>query len=173
MNATDELRAYAGGCDVFRQASLNTIADHIDEEHERELREQYNDGYDEGFASADDWDVDHADELAEHGWVRLPRDEDGVPIRVGDRLDGYNDTTVVKGLTLSANGWDMVCNNGLWHDPEAFTHHKDTVEDVLREFADRVCSSDHIVKDGKYLGIEDTGLLAEYAEKLLLARDAE
>lgn len=50
-------------------------------------------------------------------------------------------------------------------------HRAQTIEDVLREFADRVCSSDHIVKDGKYRGIEDDDLLAEYAAKLRLAGD--
>ena len=42
---------------------------------------------------------------------------------------------------------------------------------MLREFADRVCSSDHLVKDGTFIGLEDTDLLAEYAKRLRLAKE--
>lgn len=48
----------------------------------------YNDGFDDGFASADDWLGQHEDAMAEHGWVKLPVDADGVPIRVGDLMEG-------------------------------------------------------------------------------------
>ena len=66
--------------------------------------------------------------------VELPKDKDGEYIRVGDTLDGYGKTTVVRRLTLRDDGWSMTCENGLWFGFDAFTHHKPTVEDVLREF---------------------------------------
>ena len=66
----------------------------------------------------------------------LPEDADGVPIRVGDTLDGCGETTVVRRLTLDDDGWFMTCENGLWFGFDAFTHHKPTVEDVLRGFAE-------------------------------------
>jgi hypothetical protein len=53
---------------------ITAIADRIDEEHEAKVSywqgASYKDGYDEGFASADDWLGQHEDAMAEHGWVR-------------------------------------------------------------------------------------------------------
>ena len=51
MSITDELRKYADKVDAVYgkfsiSAMMRDIADRIDEAHERELREQYNDGFD-------------------------------------------------------------------------------------------------------------------------------
>lgn len=111
-------------------------------------------------------------ELAERGLVRLPVDADGVTIRVGDTLDGYGETTVVKRLRLGDDGLAMTCENGLWFDFAAFTHHhKPTVEDVLREFTDEVwnrCCEGATASDS---GIDE--LVAECAAKLRLADDGK
>ena len=166
MSITDELRKWARNrafvlSDPLFADRVDTYADNIDTAHERELREQYtkghDDGFDEGFASADDWYVDHADALREHGWVRLPVDADGKTIRVGDELDGYGETTMVQDLTLVDDGWYMTCDNGIWHDPEAFTHHHEpTVEDALRELVAHVT-----------LGVEwEEELFTEYADRI-------
>lgn len=130
MSITDELREWAEGDTLRAGMSLRTahdqalaIADRLDAEHEREVTMACGEA------------VAKLGNNVAREYVKLPKDADGVPIRVGDVMDGYNDTTVAKGLTLSANGWDMVCNNGLWHDPEAFTHHHepDTWERIIED----------------------------------------
>ena len=106
--------------------------------------------------------------LAEDGWVRLPVDADGKVIRVGDTLDGYGQTTVVKGLTLGDDGWSMTCENGLWFNFAAFTHHHEpTVEEVMQEMLE------------KAVGYSDAhttvalNAIAEYSAKFRLANDGE
>lgn len=54
---------------------------------ERERTAAYNAGYDEGFASADDFAAQHEDAMAEHGWVRLPVSEDGDVLHIGELVD--------------------------------------------------------------------------------------
>ena len=178
MAITDELRLFAA--DPYtgwvptdkQQADLRAIADRIDERHERALRESY----DCGYASADDWLAQHEDAMADHGWVRLPLDADGEPIRVGDELDGlhYEDGTVTGiqyGLAANGtiselvavrpHGWDTAT----WHDPEEYRHyHAPTVEDVLREFADAMSNTNP-------LGVP--ARIAEYAAKLRLAEEVD
>ena len=78
---TDELRhniegaEQLYGCECKR---LTEIADRIDAEHEAKVSywqgASYKDGYDEGFASADDWLAQHEDAMAEHGWVRKDKE---------------------------------------------------------------------------------------------------
>ena len=163
---TDELRLFAA--DPYtgwvptdkQQADLRAIADRIDAEHERALRESY----DNGYASADDWIAQHEDAMAEHGWIRLPLDADGVPIRVGDRLDGYGKTIEVVELRHGRSGWVLISRDGnAYADTFAFTHHHaPTVEDVLREFADEV---------QRCCDTQDT--IAEYAKRLRLAEEVD
>lgn len=68
--------------------------------------------------------------------VELPKDADGVPIRVGDVVEWCDsgDTLTVEGI-----GKDIVFyidNGGAeWTAARNKRHHKPTVEDVLREFA--------------------------------------
>lgn len=76
MSITDELRKWAKGSTLssWTAEHLTAIADRIDAEHEKALEQERNkgftDGYDMGFASADDWLAQHEDAMAEHGWVR-------------------------------------------------------------------------------------------------------
>ena len=106
-------------------------------------------------------------DLIDHEMVELPKDKDGRPIHVGDKLDGYNETTVVKRLTLDDDGWFMTCENGFWFDFTAFTHHKPTVEKVMQEMLE------------KAVGYSDAhttvalNAIAEYSAKLRLAGDGE
>lgn len=117
-----------------------SIADEM-REYAKDWRENQSlmDGLDAGDVDGilDDFEriADRIDKgMGELGWVRLPVDADGKVIRIGDKLDGYGETTVVKRLTLGDDGWSMTCENGLWFDFAAFTHHHEpTVEDVLRE----------------------------------------
>ena len=122
-------------------------------------------------------------------YLAYPLDADGEPIHVGDVLDpppGCDDYAPLQVMRLTYDGYEdewffdgdvggfcgMV---GKHMDTAGWTchSHKPAVEDVLREFADRVCSGDHLVVKGAYRALEDSGLLAEYAAKLRLAGDTE
>ena len=122
----------------------------------------YTEGYDAGFASADDLAAQHEDAMAEHGWVRLPVDADGVPIHVGDLMEVSNGRRdEVRFLTLNEDGWAF--NEKGWV-PNWSHHHAPTVEDVLREFA-LAC------EDAGNAGPEVERIAAEFAAKLRLAGD--
>ena len=175
MSITDELREFIDGLMTMpiTRSKLIAIADRIDAEHEAKVSywqgASYKDGYDEGFASADDWLGQHEDAMAEHGWVKLPVDADGECIHAGDVLDGYGKTIEVVELRHGRSGWLLISSDGNGYDDTfAFTHHhKPTVEDVLTEFANRVCNSGH------QWGLDADDTIAEYAAKLRLAGDAE
>lgn len=123
---TDELREYAeeNECESYRKL-LTAIADRIDAEHAEAV----------------------ADALQLRGepdrWVKLPVDADGVPIHVGDELDGlhYEDGTVT-GIQFGADGRAMVAirpngwDTSTWHDPEEYRHRKpDSWERIIEDAA--------------------------------------
>ena len=121
----------------------------IDEEHEREVREEhtkgYNEGFDEGFASADDWDVDHAEELAEHGWMELPRDVDGKVIHIGDVIahvpDSINELTLetVTRIVFVKDGYRIETEEHSYPVPKFLRHvERPTVEGTLRDLVREV-----------------------------------
>lgn len=128
---------------------VKQLADAIEREAMEERTAAYNEGYDAGFASADDWAAQHEDAMAEHGWVRLPLDADGVTIHVGDvvRMEllsgGESKPLVVDRMELSrGRDGDLWCvaldtDKGCWNQPSLLHHHHPpTVEDVLREMLD-------------------------------------
>lgn len=191
MAITDELREYIdshlyvgarclGG---WKEVAL-LIADRIDAEHERQTREEYqrgvNDGYDMGFASADDWLAQHEDAMAEHGWIRLPLDADGEVVRIGDVMVmashpfGCEDKPlVVDRMELSRGMHGEVWCLALDTDRSCWTqaavlrhHHAPTVEDVLREFA-LAC------EDAGNAGPEVERIAAEFAARLRLAEEVD
>lgn len=148
---------------------LNEIADAIEREAKANRVDAYTKGYDEGFASADDWAAQHEDAMAEHGWVRLPLDADGVPIHVGDVMENIVCPPVhreVTGVGVECfYGWDE--GNGRYSQFGANCyrhHHAPTVEDVLREFWSDV---DLAVADCG----DPSSIIAEYAAKLTLRGD--
>jgi hypothetical protein len=185
MSITDELREYAqswretpnlmdeldaGDIDGIL-GDIEHIADRIDAEHEAKVAywqgASYKDGYDEGFASADYWLAQHEDAMAEHGWVRLPVDADGVPIRVGDVMDGTCPSGKHVNGTVSAigDGVFWLSNVQFSLKPDYMHHyHEPTVEDVLREFGDWYAHTKG--------GCDEDGIIAEYAAKLQLKEDA-
>ena len=165
-----------------KKLQAERIADRIDAEHEAKVSywqgASYKDGYDEGFASADDWLAQNEDAMAEHGWVRLPVDADGVPIRVGDVMDeqllfgGYAAPAPVDTMELSRGaggyGWmvRLDSESGAFINPKLLRHHHaPTVEDVLREFALKVAGEECMTMR--------TGVVEEYAAKLRLVDDEE
>ncbi len=145
MRITDELRKYTEeqikwlDMTKVHYHKLFSIADRIDAEHESKVsywqKASYKDGYDEGFASADDYFTDKRKTLEEHGWIRLPLDADGKPIHAGDMLDGYGKTIEVVEIRHGRSGWVLISRDGNGYaDTFAFTHHHvPTVEDVLEE----------------------------------------
>lgn len=159
MSITDELREYVGNFYLFRykdvRERLNEIADRIDIAHKHAI------GY------VDDRDPET---MAENGWVRLPKDADGVPWRIGDVI-AWPDGSGLKSVIGIGKDWlfyiDSECEYKADWTVANDKHHATTVEDVLREFADRVCYSGH------QWGLDADATIAEYAAKLRLAGEDE
>lgn len=107
-------------------------------------------------------------------YVELPKDADGVPIRVGDVME-FSAFEIEKPATRMVDGigqgvFFAWCGERGYQQHEAKRyrhHHEPTVEDVLREMCleiDRRCERGSIDYDE---------LFAEYAAKLRLAREGE
>ena len=173
MAITDELREWFKDRIFMANGwqEIHDIADRIDREHERAMREEYqrgaNDGYDMGFASADDWLAQHEDAMAEHGWIKLPVDVDGVPIHVGDEVAFIGrmtvDATDGHNVFFFADNWadGVYCVRA----DELRHYHAPTVEDVLldllEEHSDPTCDA------------TPSELAEKYAAKLRLAEGVE
>jgi len=176
MNITDELRKWMDRTTtrfdgrrylLGTDEELTAIADRIDAEHQKAIRELNN--------------------LAEASML-LPVDADGEVIHVGDAMERGNAHGRVIALMLS--NYPKKWGGGLhWsiqlegeQAPTALDltfhhHHTPTVEDVLREFAEKMNEN-----MGMYVGEAidadewrnaDSATVAEYAAKLRLAGDAE
>ena len=172
---TDELREWKGSINTRLQpetvlalrSELNCIADRIDAAHERALRESY----DCGYASADDWLAQHEDAMADHGWVRLPLDADGEPIRVGDVMEGekvgggFGESFEVVGYIMSNGELEPMDEHKCPRKRKYLhRHHTPTVEDVLREFAASVRD-----QNADFVAL----LVDEYAKRLRLAEGVD
>lgn len=164
---TDELREYANKA-IHREDymagmtfDLNRIADRIDEEHER----QQEDLIDETLGGL----IKMTDEnMAKNGWIRLPKDADGVPIHIGDVMKSIDSFFFeVQTLRCDDNGWDVIGPLGERYHPHGLRHrHEPTVEDVLREMMRE--ASCNIYADGTCeMGLTDEQL-AKYAQRLQL-----
>lgn len=155
MAVTDELREWMDGR-VFMAngyAELTRIADRID----RVVRDKCAAAYKDGFEDAED--ANESD-----GWVRLPVDADGVPIRVGDEVERENEATETVRF-ISYNGAWLVNERG-WF-PHMLRHHRaPTVEDVLREFLHDACAT----LDCESLLTDEE--IERYAARLQLREDA-
>jgi len=164
---TDELREWTRthtvNCSDNRIA-LVVIADRIDEEHERELRE-----------TGEDIVRD-----VKREWVKLPVDADGEVWHVGDFVVGEVNPRNPKAIERMIwygpdSGWQLETNTIIYPCPDRPRHHHrtPTVEDVLREFAHvgiRIGSKDGI-KAGEFDFLPDEDAIAEFAKKLRLAGD--
>ena len=175
MSIANELRAWAReheGESIVYAHRLLAIADRIDAAHTQQLVDEYDRGYDVGFACADDHYVDHALQLAEHGWVQLPKDADNKPIHTGDTIvDSHGRRHSVDTLELhKGGGWTAGEYGTCIHvnrlsDWRIVKGH--TTESLLREFyrlavRGRKADPDEI----------DDAVLAEFADKLQLREDA-
>lgn len=154
---TGELREYVGKSKGAFTDHMLAIADRIDAEHERGMADAYLSG------------TPTDEKLAELGWVRLPVDADGVPIRVGDVMESKGSDFLfdeasfeVRAMRCDECGWEVYDRLGDRYAPSLLRHHHaPTVEDVLREFGDWYAHT----KGGR----DEDGIVAEYAAKLRLA----
>ena len=107
----------------------------------------------------------------EERYVELPVDGDGVPIHLLDHLkvDGEIGDFVVGNMTCCTDGWLVGTNRGQIGRPEKDAHHykPQTVEDILREFADLVRE-----EQVERAQISDEAI-AEFAERLQLRGEDE
>lgn len=173
MSITDELRKEARGFGRYVYTApqadcLTAIADRIDAEHEAACAEAYGNGV---------MSVPIA--LDESAWVELPKDAHGEYIRVGDMMERGKARGHVIALMLSEypKKWGGELHWGVQLEGEQaptaldafFKHyHKPTVEDVLREFAEKIIDSQIPSMHPTY---EEA--IAEYAAKLRLAGEDE
>ena len=163
MSITDELRDYTKrflsqrGWDKHR---LTVIADRIDAEHERLMQEQ-------------PFTIDMVpmtdESMAEHGWVRLPKDADGEYIRIGDVMEGekigggYGEPFEVVGYIMSNGELEPMDEHKCPRKRKYLRHHHaPTVEDVLTEFA-------WVLVGKREFDGDVAEAISEYAAKLRLA----
>jgi len=94
---------YAEGVGVANKADMRA-------EYLRGKNDGYDEGWDAGFASADDWLAQHEDAMAEHGWVRRNKEHvishatvEVTPhidwSRMADELDEF--VEIVRGMALA------------------------------------------------------------------------
>jgi len=162
MSITDELRDYIKEQQWCAKGVLTAIADRIDAAHERVRAESIIDMTDES--------------MAEHGFVRLPKDADGEYIRIGDVMEsGDGDVFIVSSVDYGrhpSHGYGKFWM--LWSDDADFYelaykcrhHHAPTVEGVLREMI-------AAYMDTPLDGSNDGEFFAKFAAKLRLVGDAE
>ena len=157
MESIERLRTYARGYELYVNNKLLDIADSIEREVEDKLTSsEYN-----MRREHDEWVADR-----DANWVTLPLAADGEAIHIGDVMESDDgETFKVCRLQLFDSGWAI--DGGKFTQGEIRHHHAPTVEDVLREFADRVCNSGH------QWGLDADTTIAEYAARLRLAGDGE
>jgi hypothetical protein len=126
--------------------------------------------------------LDNQADSMHDGWVRLPLDRDGEPIRIGDVMENIVCPSVhreVTGVGVECfYGWDDGNGRYSQFDVNCYRHHRaPTVEDVLREmhaeldevtalYVGEAIDSDERDRD-------EARIFAEYAKRLTLAGDAE
>lgn len=127
---TNELRKYVWDKVPSKHLEdLIDIADAIEQKHEEELAVQ-SESLSVGMKLMTDEFLD------EYGLVRLPRDADGVTIRAGDKLDGYNKAIEVVELRYGRSGWILISRDGnAYSDTAAFAHVKPDSWEAIIEAA--------------------------------------
>ena len=118
MSITDELREWGSRWEDIVALEIEEIANRIDAEHERMFLDL--------TSGMEPMDAEH---MAEHGWVKLPVDADGVPWRIGDRIEEMNGEVVR--LMLGEGGWTFSVD-GLVFDCDGYHHvQPDTWERII------------------------------------------
>ena len=167
---TDELREWGESrAMASTKETRRAIADHIDAEHE--------------MATSEFWQKINAvpatdENMAERGWVRLPKDADGEYIHVGDVMEcteplhpDVPKVFTVQRISLESDRWTLVAYPASYR-PESCRHHKQpTVEDVLQEFAEKYAFYKEVGIHPDLKAHEE--VLRQYAAKLRLAGEGE
>lgn len=183
---TDELRHFANEWDWLDYKAdesarrLRAIADRIDAAHEEAMQREHESAYDAGYA-------EHEDAMAEHGWVRLPKDGEAPCKQLSEWIEKRglitgpldHDGELWHKGDMSASPWgeigSIVFDGQCWqvcgHDTSApwlpadslLHYHGPTVEDVLHSF---ICDVEEDVRD-------EREIIAEYAAKLRMANNEE
>lgn len=168
MIITDELREYAREYQTTINYKLLEIANRIDDAHEKELSEQY-------ASLTIDMEPMTEENMAKGGWVKGPLDADGEMWHSGDMSDST--WGVIEGIAYENGTW-FVCGHDIsapWIPADSIRHyHEPTVEDVLKEFVERL---DEIGSEDDCCGVDErecravvrrdiAAAYAEYAEKL-------
>lgn len=124
MTATDELRKYVktscqnivGGSRCSGMKKILAIADRIDAEYAKAVERARMDGIDATFGN---------------GWVKLPVDADGVPIKLGDIV---NEFEVRRLVLIDKDTWDVEDRFGEPFNPSTLHHTvPDSWERIIRD----------------------------------------
>ena len=157
MSITNELRNYVSGpaksgiSHICENAILH-IADRIDAKHQKACDDAWDNGYEADYLGIESWLTEHPQVMEKHGWICLPKDADGEVIHIGDMMERGKARGHVIALMLSEypEKWGGELHWGVQLEGEqaptaldlTFHHyHEPTVEDVLREFAEKVIDS--------------------------------
>ena len=174
MRSIDNLREYALTAASVNATTRAVLAGYVDE-IEREVDELRDRDYRNGREDAKGA-VEFADRLCRASerredvtlwgvdYMPLPVDADGVPIHVGDWITGKWDAKAKVVAVTSDDVYWWEPDGCHWcHADEVRHHHAPTVEDVLREFAEKIT-------DSQVPGVHPTyeEAIAEYAAKLTL-----
>ena len=128
MSITDELREWGSRWEDIVALEIEEIANRIDAEHERM--------YTDLTIGMEPMDAEH---MAEHGWVELPVDADGVPIHVGDevKLEHNGRVTTVTNINYNEYGWQVYCAEGGGFDKDTRCRHvqPDSWERIIEDAA--------------------------------------
>lgn len=162
MSITGELRKWNDETTILpltRRQLLDAIADRIDIEHEKAIRELNN----------------LADAIGDT-CVLLPKDADGEYIHIGDKVQQRDHAGKWTGPLLVMAVTNVGCyvmaydtlSSSVFHVwGNDVRHYAPTVEDVLREFAGTLASAEN------NWGSDVNDAIAEYAAKLQLRSDEE
>lgn len=149
---------------------LTDIADRIDAEHQKAMAETYGNGV---------MSVPIA--LDESAWVELPKDADGEPIHVGDKVTCARSVWQVTGLRLTGLAWGVCCTifndhggsgTNVYPPCDLRHYHEPTVKDVLREVVTLCHNTWKKESAFHFYDVDDvmeSDNIAEYAAKLRLA----
>jgi len=179
---TQGLREYVRMHPVLKHTGLSDFLDNIDAVHKaletenaklRKKQKEWSIGATEAMAFVDRLSDAAAkrEEVTILGvdYAALPLDADGVPIHVGDDMQSVIEPAshgTVYRMELRRDGWWIYFSSVDTRPTKCRHHHEPTVEDVLREMADRCYADEDEPRDRD-------AIVAEYAAKLRLAGDAE
>ena len=162
MAITDELREWVVANLMSTWSDrLIDIADHIDEEYAEAQHR---------------WMAELDAARDKDGWIQLPVDAEGMPIHIGDVMNDmlpikdYAEPAAVDTIKLCRDltGWlvKLDAKDSTFINPMFLCHHKETVEDVLKQFAVEV------ERAGSAFDVADN-VWTRFATKLRLADDGE